>query len=338
MLAVLKVLTILVTAVFGIYGSLVNFRDAAGRVTHHGWIGLIGVVLAGTSAAALQLHSEAENEETTRALQDDVRRSLQPLPGLTVSVGLRPDWHNVHARSYLNEILKSQADIAGELPNLSSRTAFGEYPFIKAKDTPLLLRSVCELNTELFFYRKPIPPSSFKYDLSNSGEDLRIRVVNPCWFATLPGVEMGSTSRFGWEFDLREGQLHRVDFVMPDVPISPKSDEWSSNSKISSLQDLLGAQLIVQARTGSIPPSKEIAAFRQSISVAILVIRLPSGVVLQFDADNLTRIKNGQGDYVYFFTFPKTMTELLNSTRYDRFKQLNKDSPPICGYDEPFRC
>jgi len=141
--------------------------------------------------------------------------------------------------------------------------------------------------TELFLYRKPIPPSSFKYDLSNSGGDLRIRVVNPCWFATLPGVEMGSTSRFGWEFDLREGQLHRVDFVMPDVPISPKSDEWSSNSKISSLQDLLGAQLIVQARTGSIPPSKEIAAFRQSISVAILVIRLPSGVVLQFDADNL---------------------------------------------------
>ena len=63
--ATLKVITILLTAFFGVYASLTNFRDGKGRITRHGWIGLVGVIVAGLSAAGLQIYSDAQQRKAS---------------------------------------------------------------------------------------------------------------------------------------------------------------------------------------------------------------------------------------------------------------------------------
>jgi hypothetical protein len=315
MIATLKVITILATAFFGIFGSLVNFRDRTGRITRNGWIGLVGVIVAGLSAACLQLYSEAQQEKSTLTMLTEINRILHPLPGLRVSYSLRPDWQKEGFRKYLTKVEAS-------LPP----TGFGTERFPKPEESPLLDDTVCSVSVELFFFREPIDPARFEYKLQNSGEDLRIQVSNPCryalWDAKLGGRTTGG---FSWYFDRRDGKLRRFDFEVADKEIDSTSNLWRSNSKITSLQDLVGAQLVVQLHASGTLVDAVIDENRWSIELTELITRLRNGIVMGFDADNLKRFRGGDGFPAYSFIFPQTMEELIKATRYDQFKNLGDE-------------
>jgi hypothetical protein len=318
MIATLKVITILVTAFIGIFASLTNFRDHRGRITRHGWIGLLGVIAAGSSAAGLQLYSDAQQEKSVFAILSEIDRTLHPLPGLTVQFSLRPDWQKEGFRNYFNKMEAS----------FDHATSFGSFPFPRREESPLLNYTVCDVNLALLFYREIIDPASFEYNISGSGEDLRIRVTNPCQYSNFPiAISVG---RFSWDYDLRGAKLRRLDLMVDDRKIDSTSDEWKSNGKIASLHDLLGAQLIVQLDSPGYPVNAEftrntIQEYRQSIQLADLIIRLQNGIVMRFDADNLKRYSGKNGFAVYSFIFPKTMGELIKATQYDQFKKLRNE-------------
>jgi hypothetical protein len=324
MIAALKVLTILATALFGVFGSLVNFRDLNGRITRFGWIGLVGVIAAGASAAALQVYSDLEQEKSTFAVLTEINRTLHPLPGLTVTVFLRPDWHKEGFNEYFSEIQAA----------FDHKTGFGNFPFQGRIQSALLNYTVCEVDAELLFYRVPIDPSHFEYKLADSGEDLRISFNNPCKYANwgLPAI---ATRVPNWDYDLRDGKLRRLDLEIRDQRIDSTSNQWRSNSKISSLQDLLGSQLIVQLVASGYPVNaklmdaklthEQLFDYRRSVHLAELLIRLPNGVVMSFDADNFVQFSGADGFPAYSFTFPGTMEKLVKATRYDQFKKLNRE-------------
>ena len=143
MIATLKVITILATAFFGIFASLTNFRDHRGRITSHGWIGLVGVIAAGLSAAGLQLYSDTQQEKSALAILNEIDRTLHPLPGLTVEFSLRPDWQK---EGYRNYFTKMEA-------GFDHATSFGSFPFPRREESPLLHYTVCEMDLVLLFYR-----------------------------------------------------------------------------------------------------------------------------------------------------------------------------------------
>ena len=62
MIEFFKFFSIVATAVFGIYGSLVDFRGSDRQITKEGWIGLVGVVASATVLATLQIYSDVQDE------------------------------------------------------------------------------------------------------------------------------------------------------------------------------------------------------------------------------------------------------------------------------------
>lgn len=340
-MSVLTILTILCTALFGIYGSLFDFRNRAGRVTIHGWIGLLGVVVCGISAASLEIYSKRQDDRTSKLLQSEIEKSIYPLAGLIVDAALRPDWKQQEFKTYSDSFRKHLSDELGWGGNKSlvSDTGFGMYPFLEKdrRNNPLIVDTVCLMEIELLFYREPIALSTFSFNISGSGEDLRISVSNPCATSNMFGLlsdnkgrfNQQESSQFWWEFDQRNGRLHRLDFALDGIAVASTSNLWKSNGRVSSLHDLLGAQLIVQLRIPSVPATTTVAEYRKWVHLSELLLRLPNGVVLRFDSDNLDEFEGTDGFKAYAFAFPESIEELLRGTSYDQFKQLHSHEDPI---------
>lgn len=253
----------------------------------------------------------------------EIDRTLHPLPGLTVELSLRPDWQKEGYRNYF-------AETESMFRRLRQARSFGDIPFPRLEESPLLHYTVCEIDAELLFNREPIDPTRFEYKLRGSGEDLRVSVTNPCQFSHFPIPLSGEKGGFSWEYDLRNAKLRRLDLVVDNRKINTSSNQWLTNGNITSLHDLLGAQLIVQLDAPGYPATSEftpatIREYRQSVQLADLIVRLPNGIVMRFDADNLQRYSGKNGFPFYSFIFPKTKTELIKATQYDRFKKLGEE-------------
>ena len=255
----------------------------------------------------------------------EIDRTLHPLPGLTVTFSLRPDWEKEKFRSYF---IKTEA-------SFKHATSFGTLFFPKREESPLLHDTLCQVDVALLFFREAIDLAKFKYNISGSGEDLKIHISNPCRFSDLVSnlpipISVDKVGRFTWEYYLREKKLRRLDFTVDVRSIEATSHDWTSNGTITSLHDLLGAQLIVQLHAPGLPNSAEfsrntIQEYRQAIDLAELIIRLQNGIVMRFDADNLQRSTVKDSLAICSFTFPKTMRDVLKATEFQRFKKLEDE-------------
>lgn len=338
MIAILKFLTILATALFGMFGSLVDFRDKSGKITRNGWIGLTGVIVAGISAGVLQVYSDLTEEKSTltileqnSALLTEVSRTVYPLPGLTVSYFLRPDWDSDGFKQYFAEFERESVSGQkfGNVTLPPQETAFGTFPFPPHDENLLLTHTICDVDIELLFFRDPIDPTSFEYDIRRVGEDLRIKVSNPCefdkYFAGTRAVT--ATGKYFWDYGLLNGKLQWLDLEIRPIEIDSTSNQWRGNSRITSLYDLLGSQLIIQLGASGIPTDTQltkddIQRHRKSIALADLIIRLRNGIVMRFDQENLILIAENDQFRAYLFLFPNTMQELIEATFYDQFKKV----------------
>jgi hypothetical protein len=323
-IATIKVVTILLTAIFGIIGSFFNFRDRRGRVTATGWTVLFGVFFAGGSAALLQLYSDREQENSVITILSQINRSLNPLPGLIVTFSLQPNWAEERFKSYFEEV---EAGFSNET-SVGSRWFF--YEPSNHSRASILDYTVCDIDVILLFFRVPVDVQHFSYSVEDSREDLRVDVYNPCKYSAYRILGLKPGNNVTWEYDVRDGKLRRLEFEVSNVKIDTSSDSWRSNSKIVSLQDLLGAQLIIILDAPGMPVNpkdvseQQIVQYRQLVQLSNLLLRLPSGIVLNFDSDNLVAWKGRDGLALYSYNFPSKLDALIESTRYDMFKKLNK--------------
>lgn len=357
MITVLKIIGIIGSAGFGIYGSLVDLRDTDGRITLQGKFILIGIFICASIIAGTQIHSENKSEEDAiellkgnKLILEDINRSLHPLPGMSASFNLRPDWEHPQLAKVLVKIIEKDR-LLRDFEN--TVFGFGNYPVLLESNE--LKYSLCGIRPVLFFYKNPIDPKKFRFEnpTASQNEDLRINISNPCEgdriekeFYELqenrknkPSLEKmeqktsfvpNRQTNYGMEFRKEDGKIIFFDMSVREVEIDSTSNSWVSNSRISSVFDLLGSQLIIQltssggylfALDASIPNQmKEIDSLRAAVSLSNLVLRIPNGITLAFDKDNLQEYTNEKGMKYYSITFPNDMERLIELLRYDSFE------------------
>jgi hypothetical protein len=340
-LSTIKVLAIISTALFGFYGTFFNLRGKPGKrpepISVHGWIALAGVFIAAATTAGLQLYTDKQQESSSFTLLSDINRTLHPLAGLKISVRVRPDWSKAAFRPYLDGIERGLDDagrmaakmppveVLGEKYSLGSlETAFGSYPF--ADDGSLVRTAICDQQVVLLFYRAPVPTTHFHYAVDGVGEDLEIRLHSPCRFEMATSHDK-PLSGMDWDFDRRNGVLHRLDLSFIDTVADPTSRDWRGNGTVTSLQDLLGGQLIVLLYAPMLPSSADVEEGRKAIFIANLIPRMTNGVVLRFDSDNLTAFRDETGEQAYSFMFPATLEELLRAPRGTMSSKISEAIP-----------
>jgi len=340
-IALAKYMTFVLAALLGIYGQLVTLRHPTGRLTIHGWIVLNGVIVLALVGAGFQWYADRIEELSMKSLLTDIDRTLHVLPGLKVSLTLRPDWKEPAFRAYLDKLQPSPA-VSGPVYVISS---FLSTPFVV--DGSLLQECICEQDVALFFFKHPIVTTQFKYDSAHSaGEDLRIETSVPC--GGLRAEKNKTQEGMWWDIMEEEGKLHQLDVRIDAQAVDASSDRWKSNGKITSLQDLMGAQLIISFHVSVISPvtfgkfdrlgatamrsltSKQgTANYDRAITLGKLMIRLPDGIVLRFNSHNLQSFRDKDGFLYYSFRFPDTMDALIQSTRNDPASDIDDYRDPL---------
>jgi hypothetical protein len=260
MVAALKIIAIVATALFGVFGSIVNFRDQNGRLTRHGWIGLAGVLLSGLLAAGLQVYSDQQEEHSTLAILTEIERTLSPLNDLTITTNLSPDWEKTPYHEYVNTIEEYYQT------NGPSQTSVGSLLYDINK-VPLFRYTVLDMVPHFYFFTKPIDPSKFNYSLeASSGANLHLEVTSDFRFLYLI-----HTNNCRWDAELKDGKLIRAEMVTKTEPT--KVTIVDNDANIYSIQDLLGSQLIIYLDDGGgYPidrdfPEEKIRAFRQLVTL-----------------------------------------------------------------------
>lgn len=326
LLAVLKFFSIVSAAFFGIYASLANFRDNKGKITKSGYIGLTGVICSATIAGFLQVYSDAESSkrsvlltEQNNIILSDIRRSLNPLNGLEVDFSLEPNWKDPDFRVFY-ENFKNRRD--------SNETSFGGAGLPDVQREPLLNDVLYPVGLKLFFFKEPIKADTFDYQNYQSvtggvGEDLYVEITNP---AKNVQYDVKSDSYVSLEQITELGEVLRLYLEARGIKIISTSLDWRSNSKIISLYDLLGCQLLIQLDASGYRPESDfelIEKKRKEVILTELVLKIPNGIVMSFDKDNLKEITVADAYKLYEFNFPEEMDELITSTEYNEFKQID---------------
>jgi hypothetical protein len=310
MIAALKIIAIVATALFGVFGSIVNFRDQNGRLTRNGWIGLTGVLLSGLLAAGLQVYSDQQQEHSTLAILEEIERTLSPLNNLTITTNLSPDWEKTPYHEYVNTIEDSEKTIVNHEAPIP-----GIYYVINK--VPLFQYTVLEMVPNFYFFKKPIDPSQFSHSLdASSGANLHLEATDACRLKP-------ETCR--WAAEFKDGKLIRAEMVAKTEP--SRVVTVHNDATIYSIQDLLGSQLIIYLDDGGYPidkdfPEEKLRAARQLVTLVSVIIALPNGISMQFDSDNLKSFVSKSGYAVYSFTYPKTINELIEATHVHKFKHL----------------
>jgi len=276
------------------------------------------------------------------------------LIGLTAEYKLRPDWEHPRLKSHLEEFKARHSQPTTSFGSLiyfhfnnpqvrqpsipPLMTPFGEIEislpiFIQSLE---LDQSVCNMNLILFFFKTPIDAEKFRYmgPGIKSNEDLKIELQNPCKLdlmflpinKSLESSKGMTPKRYDMDYYMDSGKVRYLDFRVFQFKIDPTSEDWRSNSKISSIFDILDAQMIVQLTSSGYPihpelSKKEIENLRKSVKISELVLRIPNGIVLSFDNDNLSEHVGEEGYRYYSFNFPDNMEDMLRATKYNMFKQ-----------------
>lgn len=114
-----------------------------------------------------------------------------------------------------------------------------------------------------------------------------------------------------------------------NVKVNSTSLDWRSNSRLTSLYDLCGSRLFIHLKSsGGITIGSGIdfelaERHRREVLLKELVLKIPNGIVLSFDKDNLTETISRYGYKLYTFDFPSTIEEISESAYYDAFKEFN---------------
>ncbi|MHC8401465.1 hypothetical protein ACYZTX_18880 [Pseudomonas sp. MDT1-17] len=352
MLEFIKFASLVIAAMLGVYGSFFNLRTTNKKVSFHGWICIFGILICAATSGALQLQSDAKDEEESikllqqnNLLLENANRNLTPLSPLVISISLRPDLKLKTITPFLSALEKASENLAKKfdtsLKNKISllKTSFGSQsmPTSENRANRAFLEATCSQDTSIIFFKSAIDTSNFDYSISPKyAYDLTIEINNPCmWydlkFKGIPNFNLNEFATLNTVF--LKGKILDAHTEFKPVKVSGTSRQWKGNGQIVSVLDLLNSTMIVQlynwasdARKGF--TASEVGDLRRKTELIELQIKLPNGALLVFDEDNLTRHINKRGEPYYSFIFPSTLDELLKMTKHDPMKLIHKAGLP----------
>ena len=308
----------------------------------------MGVIVASSVVGLLQVYSSYQEDRRAIELLDknntilsEINRTLNPLQGLTAEVLLTADWSVGRLKEYFTDFDRSFPDditVFGweTLPKpLCGADVKLARPVLRpgrSCEKGLVIYDVfCAFDLVLLFYKEHISTGNFRYEGSGEshGEDLKIKFGNLCSFTQTSATAaheleqvIGVPEESFLDFDVREGQLRRLDFRMIYDNADLLFRNWYSNSRTISLHDLMGSQLIIQMHVPFIVTSAERHELLRSVILRQLVLKLPQGIFLSFNTDNLTRHQSEDEYDFYSLIFPDTLDDLLELTSYDEFSYV----------------
>ena len=346
MIELAKFLSIVATAVFGIIGSLVDFRKPNGTISGLGWTALLGVVISAVILASLQIYSEEQEEEKWQNLEnrnaliiEQIHRSLHPIQELSVSYTVKFSSKNSSFAPYLDRLKKEvQEHSAKHHINSTSNLPQERAPWLDvglypaqivlgnvrtveiSPDSPffpsfsdneeIVARSVTFLSMELRLYKEPraIDDHPGLEQYGDNESDLGTRFV----------------SELGWRIN-RFGE-HVVRYSLHDDKLAlivhkntREPEDWESRGTMVSQLDILGAQLAVRfdpiIYNEGRGQNRNFPKIWSEFELVSLKISLGKGFGLLLKKDNFEMSKNREGQLVYFFTFPSTMEQLRTFLR-----------------------
>ncbi|WP_322895937.1 MULTISPECIES: hypothetical protein [unclassified Yoonia] len=323
MIELFKFISFLLTAAFGVYGSLVDFRRSDGRISLRGKIGISGVLASAALAACLQILQDRQATRDLARIVDanteilsEMARISYSFNNITVDYLLEPDWE-----------LEPFDEVWREISNkfVDDRPSFGSASL--ALDDPgyiTLANTLCYMTADLLFFKTHPIDELFAYSSSDQfgahGEDLKIRLNNPCWTE-----QFFEPKPFQFTFEKAFDGLRRLSYPRTATVISTDTQNWRGNGNLISLSDLEGSQLLIVVTSSGMPVGsdfEELNRLRCSIFLRELVIGLPNGISLAFDTENVELFSAGRGYRAYEHLFLGDAAEIVSALYYDRTKQL----------------
>lgn len=264
LITALKVVGAIVTALLGIVGVLVNFKDAEGKLTKWGYLVIVGIAASSLTVVGAVVAegykaqlTAAEQLARTQQLLQEVNRAIQPITQLKMSYWVRLPKNNRLFSDYTSRVSKSIRDnidaIRASLPQPEKKwndtsvivaSSDGEPITIHIGKNSSLMPNVSQsymgnlgylMAFSVYIFKNPIKPEQFSYVIS-------LRDGGPDWIATGPPVGIENQLWFNYQNQELE--------IFGSTTIDKKY--WLSNGKISSIIDLKGAQLFL------VPPGKRI--------------------------------------------------------------------------------
>jgi hypothetical protein len=276
----------------------------------------------------------------------NIHRNLNSLRGLTAELLLTSDWSLGRLKDYFRAFEEQfdhdtsfgvqglppascEIDSVPEVPTTPGEGPEAIYG-VPCRVGQVIHDVFCQLDVILFFFKTPIIAEEFSYMGPGEyhSEDLRIQLTNPCWLTrAMAGLwqELKIHAEYprnvGLVYDLRGGELRRLDFQARHDDFQSIFHGWWSNSKIISLHDLLGAQLIIQIVDKTIVLD-EIKELRESVWLRRLVLKLPNGIYMRLDKNNVVRRRSRYSFEFYSVRFPDNLDDLLAMTSYEEVALL----------------
>lgn len=300
-LPILKVLSIVSTAFFGLFASLTNFRDVNNKITLNGKIALVGVIISSILAGSVQVLNDKVIEDQSNELMAqnnaillDVRKTLNPFSEIKVNYYLSYDLNDKLIFDSIDKYTSSKKN----LPIIFKNN-------IEFNQSSNLYRAIKFTRPDIYFCKESVSHDSIKkynerYGFSLKTFDLKLSQKKDLIFDFYYGYN-------------KKGQL----FLDKYDSFSLKSvdENWTGNGSITSVYDLLGLQLLVHVNTEFVP-SDEYLFLGSKILLSNLTLTLQDGSELSFNNKYFEKI---EGTNIYSLILPKKLEELklMFSEKYD---------------------
>ncbi|NWL17779.1 hypothetical protein [Pseudomonas umsongensis] len=340
MLEIIKLASLVIAALLGVYGSIFNLRKSNNKISIHGWVCISGILICAVISGTLQLQSDAKDEEKNikllqqnNLLLENANRNLTPLSPLIISISLRPNLKLETIIPFLSSLEKNSAKLSWGLSNSLSSFGSQSMPSPETRPDRAFLEATCSQDTSIIIFKSPTDVNNFDYSTNpDYAYDLAIEINNPCkWYYIEFTENIRNLARLNTVFV--NGKILDAHAEFDPIKVSGTSSEWNGNGRIVSVMDLLNSTMILQlynrsadAREGFTP--SEVGELRRKTDLIELKIKLPNGALLVFDEDNLSKHVNKRGEPYYSFKFPDTLDDLLRMTKHDSMKLIYKAGLP----------
>jgi hypothetical protein len=351
LLSITKFAGIILTGVFGVLALVVEYKDKdTKRITTWGMIAALGVVTScviGLSSHTLEIlrdrrkaeataHQTLESVQRSERLLEEISRVAQPIQDLYVEAWVRVPLKLPAMAPYkkrlgqeLEKFLVSRVNIEGASVGSFRENSAGVFEPTEVTFTAksLLFPRPSEkiakfvlsaLAVDLTLFKEPhdIGKPIHQGELRGHLPDLNLRAV----------VEAADTDRLTVHCELPELSERNwagpSAIVLHGIRVRSNPIDWRSKGTITSIPDLRGSQLFATVVPWFVGDTEfednALLKVRRGIQIEILVMRINNREFWLREGDMKTIYPAPEELPYQVFTFPDTMEELINATRWIR--------------------
>jgi hypothetical protein len=362
-LAVLQVLGVVLTGIFGLLGLLTKYRNDVGRITKWGRIALVGIVvstLVAVSSQALEAVRKARESraaaERTERIISEVARAVHPLTSIEATAWALMPWDHPQLASYRKRIepqlrriatewrgnifeqpliCRTLSCLVGQRPPLSQRDAmsalvstptisFDRKSSLFPSKSETRVRLLTESRLHVAIYKNRIDPATFAVRSSSSSQPPPDLAFS---------VDYDSSDSRGPEltYEIKNQAL----VLYTSGRVTPRFGY--SGGSIVAIPDLLNAQMLValapgslsqDEATGMLKPSSgrwpRLADERYGLELRSVLVHFGGRSILVAPNRGATSHISADGFPLWSYEFPPTLDELGS-------RKLQKSTPKAVG-------